>query len=78
MLYDAALQSARHGARRDGTARHPARRAALSRTLAIVAELQNTLDLERGGKIATDLDRLYAWVDLAAARRHRPAERPAD
>ena len=30
--------------------------------LAIIAELQNTLDLERGGKIATDLDSLYDWV----------------
>jgi len=62
MLYDAALRSAE--AARDAMARKDlqARRAAISRMMAIVAELQNTLDLERGGKIAEDLDNLYNWV----------------
>jgi flagellar protein FliS len=62
MLYDAALRSA--AAARDAMARKDlqARRAAISRMMAIVAELQNTLDLERGGKIAEDLDNLYNWV----------------
>lgn len=34
----------------------------LSRGQAIVAELMNTLDSEKGGKIASDLERLYEFV----------------
>jgi flagellar protein FliS len=62
MLYDAAIR-ALDGARESMT-QHDllARRAAISKLLAIVTELQNTLDLERGGKIAQDLDRLYDFV----------------
>jgi flagellar secretion chaperone FliS len=55
------------------------RRAALSRMLAIIAELQKTLDIEKGGKIARDLDRLYAWVtsrliDATAQETVRPID----
>jgi flagellar protein FliS len=62
MLYDAAIR-ALDGARESMT-QHDllARRAAISKLLAIVTELQNTLDLDRGGKIAQDLDRLYDFV----------------
>jgi len=62
MLYDAAIR-ALDGARTSMT-QHDllARRAAISRLIGIVTELQNTLDLERGGKIAEDLDRLYDYV----------------
>ena len=62
MLYDAAIR-ALDGARTSMT-KHDllARRAAISRLIGIVTELQNTLDLERGGKIAEDLDRLYDYV----------------
>jgi flagellar secretion chaperone FliS len=62
MLYDGAI---RHmNAARDAMDRQdiPARRDAISRALAIVGELQATLDLERGGEIATTLDRLYDFV----------------
>ena len=79
MLYDAALQSG--ATARDAMARRdvPARKAALSRMLAIIAELQNTLDLERGGKIATDLDNLYAWaasrlLDATVQQHVRPID----
>jgi flagellar protein FliS len=40
----------------------PARRAAVDKLLGIVAELQNSLDLERGGAVAAELDRLYDYV----------------
>jgi flagellar protein FliS len=62
MLYDAALRAV-EGAR-DASAQgdRRARKDALSRLLAIIAELQNTLDMERGGAIAADLDRLYDFV----------------
>jgi flagellar protein FliS len=62
MLYDQALRST--AAAREAMARRdiPARRAAISRAMAIVSELQNTLDMERGGAIAQELDRLYDWI----------------
>lgn len=39
-----------------------ARQGAIGRTIDIIAELQNTLNLERGGKIAADLDALYTFL----------------
>lgn len=62
MLYDAAIRAL--DAAREAMTKQDllARRAAISKLLAIVTELQNTLDLERGGKIAEDLDRLYDYV----------------
>jgi flagellar protein FliS len=62
MLYDAAIRSTATAVdaldRRD----IPARRAAISRALSLVAELQSVLDLERGGALAAELDRLYTWM----------------
>jgi flagellar protein FliS len=51
-----------------------ARRDAISRALSIVGELKSTLDMERGGDIAQQLDRLYSFVQtrlLDAARLQR-------
>jgi flagellar protein FliS len=62
MLYDGALQSvtaaAEAAARRDIRARQNA----ISRALAIVSELQSCLDMDGGGAIAAELDRLYTWM----------------
>jgi flagellar protein FliS len=62
LLYDAALRAAdaAHGAlvARDRHARRPA----MSKLMEIVAELQNNLDLDRGGAVAADLDRLYTYM----------------
>ena len=76
MLYRAAVQAT--GAAREAMARRdlPARRAAMNRAMAIVAELQNTLDVDRGGQIAAELDRLYTYVLsrlLAAVSEQDPA-----
>lgn len=62
MLYDGAIRwaDAAHDAMAADDIR--ARREALSKLMAIVGELQSTLDMERGGKIAEDLDRLYSWA----------------
>jgi flagellar secretion chaperone FliS len=62
MLYDGALRAA--AAACDALERRdiPARRAALSKAMAIIGELQSTLDMERGGDIAVELDRLYTWM----------------
>jgi flagellar protein FliS len=78
-LYDAAVRSAAtaHDAMVRGDI--PARRAAINRLMDIIAELQNTLDLERGGKIATDLDGLYTYLlsrllDAISRQDARPVE----
>jgi flagellar protein FliS len=62
MLYDGALRfvdDARDAGRRQDLRM---RAAAVSRALAIVAELQNTLNLQEGGTIAEELDRLYTYL----------------
>jgi flagellar protein FliS len=78
-LYDAAVGSA--ATAHDAMVRRdiPARRAAINRLMDIIAELQNTLDLERGGKIATDLDGLYTYLlsrllDAISRQDARPVE----
>jgi flagellar protein FliS len=62
MLYDGALRftaDAREAIeRRDIRSRQHN----VSRALAIVSELQSTLDMESGGDVAAQLDRLYGFV----------------
>ena len=60
-----------------------ARTRAVSRVLAIIAELQNTLNVQEGGDVALELDRLYTYMsarlldvtagadDRAAAEVHK-------
>ena len=62
MLYDGALQSL--GEARAAMARNDvaARTNAVSKALAILTELQGTLNVKDGGKIAEELDRLYAYA----------------
>ncbi len=64
MLYDGALRFV--GEARAAVARNDiaSRGTAISRALAIVAELQNTLDVETGGDIARELDRLYSYINV--------------
>ena len=61
-LYDGALRFAAEA--REAIARSDvrARAVALSRAMAIVSELQSTLDMNAGGAIAVELDRLYGYV----------------
>jgi flagellar secretion chaperone FliS len=62
MLYDGALRFV--GEARDAIGRNdvPARVAATRRALDIVAELQSSLNMEQGGDIARELDRLYTYM----------------
>jgi flagellar secretion chaperone FliS len=62
MLYDGALRAT--AAATDAFARRdiPARRVAMSKAMAIVGELQGTLDMDKGGAISVELDRLYTWM----------------
>ena len=63
MLYDGALRfvgEARSAAARNDIA---ARADAISKAIAIVSELQNTLDIDTGGDLAKELDRLYSYIN---------------
>ena len=64
MLYDGALRFL--GTARDAIERRDinARREALNKALAIIAELQSTLNMEQGGEVAAELDRLYEYSNL--------------
>jgi flagellar protein FliS len=64
MLYDGALRylgTAREAVVRKDIAE---RRDALNRALAIIAELQSTLNMDAGGEVAVELDRLYEYANL--------------
>jgi len=62
MLYDGAIRFV--GEARNAITRNDvrARTEATRRALDIVAELQNTLNVEEGGDIARELDRLYVYI----------------
>ena len=61
-LYDGAIAFVIEA--RDGIARKDVhvRTRAVSRALAIIAELQNTLNIQEGGDVAAELDRLYTYM----------------
>ena len=63
MLYDGALRFVGEARAAFGRNDIAARGDAISRVLAIVSELQNTLDVETGGDIARELDRLYSYIN---------------
>ncbi|HET9371597.1 MAG TPA: flagellar export chaperone FliS [Vicinamibacterales bacterium] len=61
LLYDAAIRAGQQ-AREAMVKRDIATRSvSISKMMAIVGELQNTLDMERGGDVARELDRIYDW-----------------
>jgi flagellar protein FliS len=62
MLYDGALRFTNEA--REAILRRDirTRQRSLSRALDIVSELQSTLDMESGGALAAELDRLYRYV----------------
>ena len=62
MLYDGALRFLSEARAAQATGDMPRRAHALRRVAAIIAECHSTLDLERGGAVAAELDRLYSYV----------------
>ncbi len=63
MLYDGAIRFV--GEAKAAVARNDvaARGQAISRAIAIVSELQNTLNVDQGGDVARELNRLYSYVN---------------
>ena len=64
MLYDGAIQAADSACAAIASGNIPARKAGISKMMGIIAHLQNTLDMERGGEIAENLDRIYTWANV--------------
>ena len=62
MLYDGALRFSREAREAHAQNNRAARGRAISRALAIIGELQNTLNVQQGGAVAAELDRLYSYV----------------
>jgi flagellar protein FliS len=62
MLYDGALKFLAEARAAQAIGDLPRRAHALRRVAAILAECHATLDLERGGDVAAELDRLYSYM----------------
>jgi flagellar protein FliS len=62
LLYDAAVKSAATAHEAMVERNMPARRDAINKLMDILTELQGSLDLERGGPIALELDRIYTYL----------------
>lgn len=62
MLYDGALRFLTEAKAAQATGDMPRRAHALRRVAAIIAECHSTLDLEKGGDVAKELDRLYSYL----------------
>ena len=62
MLYDGALRYLHDARAAQGAGDLRGRATALQRVAAILAECQSTLDLERGGRVAAELDGLYSYI----------------
>ena len=62
MLYDGALRFLSEAQAAQAAGDMPRRAHALRRVGAILAECHSTLDLEKGGAVAAELDRLYSYL----------------
>lgn len=62
MLYDGALRFLSEARAAQATGNLRKRNEALRRVATIVAECHSALDLERGGAVAAELDRLYTYI----------------
>src|SRR5688572_27866373 len=62
MLYEGGIRFLRQAVEGIKTKDLDKKRQSIDRVVAIIQHLQNTLDREKGGPIAADLDRLYAYI----------------
>jgi flagellar protein FliS len=62
MLYEGAVRFLRESVTAIESKDLERKRQTIDRAMAIVQHLQETLDTDRGGQIATDLNRLYTYI----------------
>ena len=77
LLYDGVIQSLKLAQEGIGVNNMQDKARFLDRALAVVNELSASLDMEQGGAIATDLRRLYEYVqyELTQANLHHDSSR---
>ncbi len=77
LLYDGVIQSLKLAQEGIGSNNLQDKARFLDRALSVVNELSASLDMEQGGAIATDLRRLYEYVqhDITQANLHHDATR---
>lgn len=77
LLYDGTIQRIRHAAQEMAKGNHLASGIALYRALAILAELRKSLNMQDGGEVAVNLDRLYLFMheELVQGNLERKPER---
>ena len=62
MLYDGAVRFVGEAIEADAARQIARRGQAISKVIAIVGELQSTLNVDSGGQLAADLDKLYGYI----------------
>jgi flagellar secretion chaperone FliS len=62
MLYEGSIKFVREGVAAIQSKDLERKRHAIDRAMAIVQHLQGTLEMEKGGVVAADLDRLYSYI----------------
>ena len=62
LLYEAAIRHLKQSAEHIRNRNLEGKRESLDRAMAIVQQLHSSLDMEKGGKIAAELDRLYTYI----------------
>ncbi len=62
MLYEGAIRFLRQSIAAIQTQDLDSKRQSIDRAVAVIQHLQSTLDHERGGQVATDLERLYGYI----------------
>ena len=77
LLYEGTIQSLKLAKEGIQTNNYQDKARFLERALRIVGELSAALDMERGGSVATDLRRLYEYVEheLIQANLHHDSQR---
>lgn len=73
-LYDGMLMFLRRGAECLATGQRASASEAIRRAADIVGELQAVLDLQEGGEVAANLDRLYAYARRRIMESHLGAD----
>jgi flagellar protein FliS len=82
MLYQGAIRQLKQAAEHIERRNLEGKRISIDKAMAIVQQLHGSLDMEKGGQIAADLDRLYAYVTTrilegSASLNVRPIEEAA-
>jgi flagellar protein FliS len=62
MLYEGAIRFLQESVTAINSQDLPAKRQSIDRAVAVVQHLHDTLDMERGGEVAADLNRLYSYI----------------